>query len=139
MKQQYDWIEKLVLERSPLWQHRMMLNHFEIEHVFLDSYFGDDGEEDFKITAVTEARPQYMQAKIKWYLPSAVRHTPRQLEDTLVHEMAHVLLAPEQGILNELRNSDLPHGDKVADLYAYQIEHCTELVSRALVLAYPLP
>lgn len=137
MKKQYVWVCNLVEARSPVWVARMNLTDFEIEHAFEDSYFGDDGEEDFKITAVTECRPQYLEAKVKWFLPSAVRHDARKLEETLVHELCHVLLAPEQGILAEIRQSDLPHGDKVADLYAYQVENCTERVARVLWKAYP--
>jgi len=132
----YAKIEAFVKRRSPVWQHRMQIDHFEIEHAFLDSYFGDDGEEDFKVTAVTESRPQYMQAKIKWFLPSAVRHDTATLESVLVHELAHVVLSPEQNILDEIRTSDLPAGEKIADLYAYQVEHCTELLARAIEKAY---
>jgi hypothetical protein len=129
-------VESLVRRKSPGWQHRLCIDHFEIEHVFLDSYFGDDGEEDFKVTAVTECRPQYMQAKIKWFMPSAVRHDLETIESVLIHELAHVVLAPEQNILNEIRSSDLPAGEKIADLYSYQVEHCTELVARAIEAAY---
>lgn len=137
-KPKYDDIQAFIDAWSPVWVERMQLGDYLLEHAFLDSYFGDDGEEDFKITATTETRPQYLQAKIKWYLPSAVRHEADVLEHTLVHELCHVLLGPEQGILQELRNSDLPHGDKVADLYAYQLENVTERVCRVLVGAYGL-
>lgn len=137
MKRQYLPIVKLIEERSAIWVERMNLGDFEIEHAFLDSYFGDDGEEDFKITAVTESRPQYMEAKIKWFLPSAVRHDAKKLEETLVHELAHVLLSPEQGILAEIRQSDMDSAEKVADLYSYQVENATERVARAMWKAYP--
>lgn len=95
-KAKYKELEKLVLELAPIWQERMGLSHFEIEQSFLDSFLGDDGEEDFKITACAETRWNYMQAKIKWYLPSAVRHSPERIEQTLVHELCHVLLNSEQ-------------------------------------------
>lgn len=137
MKRQYQWIVKLVEDRAPVWIERMGLGDYEIEFVYLDSYFGDDGEEDFKITAVTESRPQYLEAKVKFYLPSAVRHSPQKLEETLVHELAHVLLSPEQNILGEIRSSDMDAAEKVADLYSYQIENCTERVARAFWRAYP--
>ncbi len=129
-KSQYAHIQKCITEWAPIWQERLQLTDFEIEHVFLDTYFGDDGEEDFKISAVTESRPQYMEAKIKWFLPSCVRHADDHLEQTLVHELFHVVLAPEQGILGEIRSSELPAGDKIADLYSYQVENSTERCAR---------
>jgi hypothetical protein len=137
VKRQYIWIGKLIDERSPVWVERMNLTDYEIEHSYLDSYFGDDGEEDFKISAVTECRPQYLEAKIKWFLPSCVRHDPKKLEETLVHELGHVLLAPEQGIIDEIRTSDIPSAEKIADLYSYQRENCTERLARVMWKAYP--
>lgn len=140
-KPQYESLERLVEDRSPVWQERMGLAHYEIEHAFLDSYFGDDGEEDFKITATTESRWNYLTAKIKWYLPSAVRHNDERLEQVLVHEMCHVLLSPEQALLEdelELNASALSSDEQaiVSKLYYERLELATESVSRALWKAY---
>lgn len=135
-KEQYDWIIELVERAAPIWEVRLHLTDFEIEYAFLDSYFGDDGEEDFKISAVTESRPQYLEAKIKFYLPSCARHDITHLEQVLLHELWHVVLSPEQGILGEIRGSDLPAGEKIADLYSYQIENCTERSARIAWAAF---
>lgn len=137
MKPNYVAIEAFVRSKAYEWQERMGLTHFEIEHVFLDSYFGDDGEEDFKITAATEVRWNYMQAKIKWYLPSCVRHNNEHLEKTLVHELCHVLLAPEQALVDakvEEERSDLTTSDSNAleARYYERMELATEMTTRAI-------
>lgn len=135
-KDQLRWIEELVVSTALVWHGRMGLVDYEIDYAFLDSYFGDDGEEDFKVSAVTESRPQYLEAKIKFYLPSCARHSDEHLEQVLVHELCHVLLSPEQGIISEIRGSDIPAAEKIADLYAYQIENCTERTARILWRAF---
>ena len=135
-KPQFQQFIDFIELRTPIWIERMGLTDYELDVVFLDSYFGDDGEEDFKISAVTESRPQYLEAKIKWFLPSIARHDGDHLEQTLVHELCHVLLSPEQGIIAEVRSSDLPAGEKIADLYAYQTENCTERTARILWRAF---
>lgn len=118
----------------------MGLGHFEIEHVFLDSYFGDDGEEDFKITATTETRWNYMQAKIKWYLLSVVRHSDETIIRVLVHELCHVLLAAEQGLIDarlmwESYDRDLSEreADELTERYYELLELSTEMTTRAIL------
>lgn len=111
--------------RSPLWQRRIGLSHFSIRHSFVDAFFGDEDAGDVKTTAVTNVRWQYLEARIVWYLPSAVRHEDEYLERTLVHELCHVLLSPEQ--------ADIPgkHSEK--------LELSTEMVARALWIAWSPP
>lgn len=138
-KAQYQRIERLVNRLAPVWQERMGLAHFEIEHVFLDSYEGGVGIDDFAVTAVAETRWQYQQAKIKWYLPSAIRHSDETLEGTLVHELCHVLLAPEQSLVDieleraarEERSSE--DFDILVRQFYERLEMATELASRAIM------
>lgn len=142
VKPQFQWIEDQISKQTKVWEERMVLQHWEIEHAFLDSYFGDDGEEDFKITATTESRPDYWQAKIKWYLPSAVRHDSTHIEKTLVHELCHVLLSPEQVLIDA--RLDLSTSDGVANgefemlqtMFYGRLESATEAVTKALWKAY---
>jgi hypothetical protein len=138
MKAQYKELKELIKRQSPLWQALMGLSHFNIENVFLDSYFGEDGEEDFKVTATTEVRWNYLEAKIKWYLPSAIRHDNNHLEQVLVHELCHVLLAPEQGLIDTqlvLKAEDsMTSGEYevLQDLFYERMELATEQVARIL-------
>ncbi len=136
MKDQYKWVRNQVLKQSPKWVKRLRLGEWEIEHVFLDSFFGDDGEEDFKVTAVTESRHQYYEAKIKWYLPSAVRHDKIRLEQTLVHELCHVLLSAEQSMAERIREVGGPESEAVYELFCENRETSTELTARALWKAW---
>lgn len=82
-----DRVVRYVTRRAPVWQKRLGLEHWTIKHVYLDD------ERDDAI-ATTDAMYQYLQAKVKWYLPLAVQQTDTELEAVLVHELAHVLLAP---------------------------------------------
>jgi len=143
-KAQYDPLIEFVNERASIWAHRMGLGYYKIEHTFIDAYYHeDDGGDDFKITATTEVRWNYMQAKVKWYLPSATRHSTAHIEEVLVHELCHVLLAPEQqlidvklserGASDEMTDSDR---DTLTDLYYERLEMATESVARSLLLAW---
>jgi len=121
----------------------MHLNHWVIEHVFIDSYYDDTSGEDFKVTAITESRWQYMQARIKWYLPSAVRHNNDELEKVLVHELCHVLLSPEQALIDTKTTHDTYHshflGSDADALWERNYEHlelATEMATKAIMAGW---
>ena len=143
-KAQYAPLIKFVEERAPIWEDRMGIGHVAIEHAFLDSYYADaGGGDDFVVTATTEGRWNYMQAKVKWHLPSAVRHDMTEIEKILVHEYAHVLLMPEQALLdNRLAavnaNESMSENEFEAtqDFYYERLEMATENVARSLWLAW---
>lgn len=133
-----DRVVKLVQKLAPVWQTRMGLDHWDIEHIFLDSYFGEEGHDDYKVTAITESRWQYLQAKIKWYLPSAVRHDDEVIEKVLVHELVHVLLAPEQALVDTAiaQNSatlNSSETDALTERYYEHIELATEMTTKAIL------
>lgn len=138
-KAQYQRVEALINRRGPIWQDRMGLGHFEIGNVFLDSFDGEAGDgTDFAVTAVCEVRWNYQQAKVKWYLPSAVRHSDEELESTLVHEYSHVLLAPEQALIDielekaarQERGEDF---EPLVQQFYERLEMATENTARAIM------
>jgi hypothetical protein len=136
-------VKNVVNQNAPKWQRRMGLMHWDIEHVFIDSYYDDASGEDFKVTAITESRWQYMQARIKWYLPSAVRHDNDVLEKVLVHELCHVLLAPEQALIDTKTTNDLYHshalGPDADALWERNYEHlelATEMATKAIMAGW---
>jgi len=138
-----DRVTKLIKELAPIWQTRLGLDHWEIEHVYLDAYYTDDNGEDFKVTATTESRWQYMQGIIKWYLPSAVRHDDQTLEKVLVHELVHILLAPEQTLIDTEIVHTSAHGNytetqsnALSERNYEHIELATEMTTKALLNAY---
>lgn len=142
---QYAHIEDQVLQESDVWQERMGLAHFEIEHNFVDAYYENDNEDNMKITAYAETRWNYQMARITWFMRSAVNKNPEQIERVLVHELSHVLLAPEQVLVDaklyEIASSEQSTSselDALADQYYERLEMSTENVTRALVRAFGL-
>lgn len=143
MPEPYDRVTKLINKLAPVWQDRLGLNHWEIEHTFLDTYYGDENSEDYKVTATTHAQWQYLDANIKWYLPSAVRHNDEILEKILLHEFVHVLLAPEQSLVDTEIVHSSSHGqysetqsNSLAERNYEHIELSTEMVTKAIWNAY---
>jgi Zn-dependent peptidase ImmA (M78 family) len=143
MKKQYEGVVSFITEEAKIWRERLKLSHWDIEHVFLDCYFEDESNDDFKISAITEARHQYYQAKIKWYLPSIARHGEKELRKTLVHELCHVLLSPEQSLVDAKFHRDTSvtsyqnhEADALQDRNYELLEMSTENVTRAILSVY---
>lgn len=134
-----DRVTKLIAKLAPIWQTRLGLDHWDIQHTHIDTYFGDDSGQDHKVTATTHAQWQYMDANIKWYLPSAVRHNDETLEKILIHELVHVLLAPEQTLIDTEITHSSSHGqysetqtNALVERNYEHIELSTEMVTKAL-------
>lgn len=146
LKPRFQEIVDFVEARAPVWQVRMKLTHVDIEHVFLDSYFDAAGD-DFAVSATTEGRWNYYQAKIKWYLPSVSRHANADLEKICVHELCHVLLMPEQDLLDyklsqanvkEEMNEESFH--TLSAMYYERMEMATEAATKTIMEAWgPVP
>lgn len=133
-------ITKLIDKLAPIWQTRLGLTHWDIQHTYLDTYYDTD---EHKVTATTHAQWQYMDANINWYLPSAVRHNDETLEKILIHELVHVLLSPEQTLVD----TEIVHGSSHGQYNETQtnalvernyehIELSTEMVTKAIWNAY---
>lgn len=100
------------------WQQRLGLSHYLIEIVYLDAY--RDPEDTADVTpAECVAQWAGLRALIKVYLPMVAGYTASKLEHLMVHELSHVLLAPEQDMLKPSQ--------------AGQMELATESVARALL------
>lgn len=132
------------LERwAPIWQERLGLSNYTIHHRFLDRQPDESVDDEFRTTAETYTRWQYFQARVLWYLPSAIRHSDEELERTLVHELVHVLLGAEQVLIDDridLVNADESRvgqaSDSLTDRYYEHLEHATETVTLALLRAW---
>lgn len=102
------------------WVRVLGLSAYEIEIVYLDSFDPEEDQDgDFHTCMCCEVKWHYEMAKIKVYLPSAVRFDDEELEKTLVHELCHILLSPEQACCTKTSDSE-------------KVELTTERVSRAL-------
>jgi hypothetical protein len=129
-EQEYERLRELITRLTYLWQHRMTISHIEIETVFLDEFYPDDEGDDWKVTAVTEGRWQYDCAKIKWYLPSLVRHSDSEIERVVVHELCHVMLGAEQSIMETVTGDE---NEDWTTACSEKIEMSTERACRALL------
>lgn len=140
VKKQYQAHVDEVWRLGPIWQDRMGLGHIDIENVFLDSFDGEPSCDDFHTTAVCEVRWNYMQAKIKWYLPSLVRCAVEGIVRFVVHEYCHILLASEQTLVDakleeHIARDGLTEEESKALQTSYYalLEHSTELAARAIM------
>lgn len=61
-----------------------------VNHRFIEA----DDDEDATILAETKAQWEYHNATIRWFLPAVCSSTDLYLEQTVVHELCHVLLDP---------------------------------------------
>jgi hypothetical protein len=132
-----------VVERlTPEWITRLALGHWEYENIFVPTLLIEEPiYDDFIITATTETRWNYLQARVKWYVPSAVRLSDQALEATLVHELCHVALAPEQDLIEikyEKNAADLvgEDHDPLMRLMFERMEMATEVVARSILRAW---
>ena len=80
-------IERLASE----WEPRLDLPGITVIHRYFENFGGDN---DSGIIAETEVHYVYRDAVIRWYMPAVVRLDDTDLEDCLVHEYVHVLIAP---------------------------------------------
>lgn len=127
---------------TPEWVSRLGLGHWDYDNIFVPTLLIEEPIiDDFIITATTEARWQYFQARVKWYVPSAVRLSDTNLEKTLVHELCHVALAPEQDLLElkfEKHAADLvgEDHDPLMRLMYERMELATETMARSVYRAW---
>lgn len=139
----YNQTIKTIQKLAPIWQTRLGLNHWDITHTYLETYYGEEHNEDHKVTATTNAQWQYMDANIKWYLPAAIQHNETTIEKILVHELVHVLLSPEQTLIDTEIVHSSTHGqysetqtNALSERNYEHIELATEMTAKALYNAY---
>lgn len=81
--------------------------------------------EDGEIAAHTNSSWQYKSAIITWYLPHIAKYDDEVIEQTVVHEFAHVLLS---GLAQNMIHDDEQMAKQVN-------EYTTELVANAVLWA----
>lgn len=110
-------VSKEILSYADRWQRIMDLSHFLIKHEFVNEV----SEENPETIAEATTQWQYRESTITWYLPNARELESDALEDTVVHELVHVALAPIQ--------------DFVPNKHEKLSEYVTEGIARALLSA----
>ncbi len=156
VKAEYQHVVDFLEERAPIWQERMGLGHFEIEHHYLDTgsglllgaspknrpagircSFGATG--DLTYTACVETRWNYQTADVYFFLASAVLWDNKRLDEILVHEYTHILTAVEQYLL-ETKLEEVASAEEMAStefgilaqFYYDRMEMATENAARAI-------
>lgn len=136
-------VEGFVRDRAGLWQVRMGLGHWDVDHVFLESFFVEEGFEDVRVCAVTESRWEYLSARVRWFLPAVVRLGEVEVDKILVHELCHVMLSPEQVLIDARLSGNAAHERLtnqehalLADRNYEHLELATEMTCRAIWTAW---
>lgn len=93
-----------------------------VRHVFIDS---DAGEGEESTLANTVPHWEYHRATIKWYLTCVAGTDAKQVEEAVVHELAHVLCAGMESLFRG-SNGGNPKEHAIA-------EHTVETVTQALL------
>src|SRR5258708_5906443 len=88
-------------------------------HVTME-WFRERNYDEPTTVAITTTTWQYRHTVIKWYVPACEDNDDDFLENIVVHELVHVLIAPLVNVNNE---KELP----------LQHEYATECLSRALL------
>lgn len=117
MNRNYETAVKQIEGMRKDWQDVMGLGWIDIDHKYLEVY----NEDDHQTIADTEALWQYRIATVRWYLPSVVRLDYEDIEDALVHEYTHILIAPIE--------SKLP--EKHIDLCEFTVEGIVKAIKTA--------
>ena len=81
-----DRLEKVLTKWHPLLQMGWYTLNYE--------YRRNPHEEDPEIAAVTNTAWTYRRARITWYMPTLHGLTHDELENIVLHEFCHVILAP---------------------------------------------
>lgn len=106
------------MELAAKWEPLLDLPGVAVQHKFIPTPRDDDNE----CAADTSAKWHYRIATIRWFLPTCLTMSDRGLEEVLVHEYAHVLMAA-------LDDRIKPGSDE-------HVEHATESVARALLCTF---
>lgn len=101
MKRQYQELADEIDKLGKSWQQELGLYWIDIMHVHVPDF----KENDHLVVAETDTYStwQYRNAKVAWYLASAIRLDQRELDDCIAHEYAHIMVAP---IENKISSRD---------------------------------
>ena len=115
MTERYEALKTEIVHTSDRWQTLMNLSWFTIEHTFVESFKEDEPD----TICNTDSHWEYKEGRMRWYLASASRLTPEELDLTVVHEWAHVLAEPME--------------KHVKTAQSEQCEYAVTCISKALI------
>lgn len=115
---EYNQLKKKITRLASLWRERLGLNTYRLHH----SWDRTTKEKADNCGAEVKMRWEYLEADFTWYMPALKDLNDDELEECIVHEFCHVLIAP-------LMYDDSEHGRLV-------YERVTSTVQRAIGWTY---
>ena len=100
------------------WRENLGLNTYRLHN----SWATEPKEGSPNCAASTEMRWEYLEADFTWYLPNLKQLNDDELEECVVHEFCHILIAP-------LMHEDTEHGRLI-------YERVTSTVQRAILWTF---
>lgn len=73
------------------WRPRMSLHGWSIDNGYHDDPIEESSSAGYEMAAKTSCQWQYKTATIRWYVPGLAKMSPERLEETVVHELCHVV------------------------------------------------
>lgn len=99
---------------SKYWTTKLDLGWLTIKNLYSESFH----DEEASLVAETESDWEYRQGTTTWYLPRVAGLTDETLENTVIHELVHILVSPIES--------------EIAERYDKQAEFAVESVARAI-------
>jgi hypothetical protein len=115
------------------WKVRLVLREWDI--ILHRELEGLDTQWGLKAGGQTECWPQYHRAFISLYVPDDSEWEDRELEDTAVHELMHVLVSPWRVAWQATHRGSSPQRDGVLKVFEEQL--CTRLALGFMRTKYP--
>lgn len=114
-------VRRLVRFYTAKWVKLLDFEWFTIQHKWIDSGEEDDGGIT-RTAADTTALWEYRYAKVRWYLPNLSNQTDDQIEECVVHELGHCLIASME--------------EHIKDKYLEQREYAVQTLTLGLLAVH---
>jgi hypothetical protein len=91
---EYNELKRKLSKIVRVWSHKMGLGWYRIDIKYVNDFAYDKNTDTRDVAATTKSDWQYRQALITFYMPKLAPSTDEELIETVVHELAHVLISP---------------------------------------------
>lgn len=90
-----DRIQAKLARSTREWMTRLGLNHWRVDVEYVRGTLpGCSNDEDRQVLGDSTYDWRYLIARIRWNVPAALGYDDARIEECVVHELAHILLAP---------------------------------------------
>lgn len=115
------------------WKDRLVLREWSIgTHLEL----GDFKQDGARSGAFTETHPKYHEATVTLHLPNGTEWVDEEIEDTVIHELMHVLVATWRAVWERTHRKPMPF--QMSNMLLISEEQlCTRLALGFIRTKYP--